>query len=78
MSTMNISLPEILKSFVDRQVSEGGYGSTSEYIRDLIRKDLDRETLRGLLMEGYESELGRVADDAYFDSLRNQISVPKK
>lgn len=36
MSTMNISLPETLKSFVDEQVSKRGYGTSSEYVRELI------------------------------------------
>ena len=35
MSTMNVSLPDELKSYVDEQVGDGGYGSTSEYVRDL-------------------------------------------
>lgn len=39
MSTMNISLPESLKAFVDDQVSQRGYGTSSEYLRELIRKD---------------------------------------
>jgi len=39
MSTMNISLPETLKAFVDEQVSRRGYGTSSEYVRELIRKD---------------------------------------
>ena len=38
MTTMNISLPETWKSFVDEQVSGRGYGTSSEYVRDLIRK----------------------------------------
>jgi hypothetical protein len=42
MSMMNISLPETLKDFVDQQVAEGGYGTSSEYVRELIRKDQDR------------------------------------
>ena len=42
MSTMNISLPDTLKSFVDDQVKSGGYGTSSEYVRELIRKDQDR------------------------------------
>jgi putative addiction module CopG family antidote len=46
MSTMNVSLPEELKSYVDEQVGGGGYGSTSEYVRDLIRRDKDRQQLR--------------------------------
>jgi antitoxin ParD1/3/4 len=39
MSTMNISLPETLKSFVDQQISDRVYGTSSEYVRELIRKD---------------------------------------
>ncbi len=39
---MNISLPDTLKSFVDEQVSQRGYGTSSEYVRELIRKDQDR------------------------------------
>ena len=46
---MNISLPDSLKTFVDEQVSQGGYGTSSEYVRELIRKDRDRLQLRGLL-----------------------------
>ena len=45
MSSMNISLPETLKSFVDDQVGQRGYGSGGEYVRDLIRKDQDRQQL---------------------------------
>jgi antitoxin ParD1/3/4 len=39
MSTMNISLPDALKAFVDAQVTQGGYGTSSEYVRELIRRD---------------------------------------
>jgi len=38
-TTMNISLPESLKAFVDERVKGRGYGSHSEYLRDLVRKD---------------------------------------
>lgn len=73
MSTMNISLPEELKSFVDQQVAGRGYTSSSEYVRELIRHDQDKEKLRALLMEGLESGPGRVADAAYFDELRASV-----
>ncbi len=49
---MNISLPESLKDFVDEQVATRGYGTSSEYVRELIRRDQDRMRLRGLLLEG--------------------------
>ena len=67
---MNISLPEAMKDFIDTQVATRGYGTSSEYVRDLIRREQDRERLRGLLMEGLASGSGRAADAAYFDELR--------
>lgn len=42
MPTMNISLPESLRDFVERQVGPGGFSSSSEYMRDLIRRDQAR------------------------------------
>lgn len=73
MSTMNISLPEPLKNFVDEQVKQRGYGTSSEYVRDLIRKDQERTRLRGLLLEGAASPPLGPADSKYFDGLRNRI-----
>jgi antitoxin ParD1/3/4 len=55
MSTMNISLPDSLKSFVDEQVTQRGYGTSSEYVRELIRRDQDRLQLRNLLLAGASS-----------------------
>ena len=58
MQTMNISLPDQLKEFVDNQVGSGRYSSVSEYVRDLIRDDEKRKTqekLEALLMEGIQS-----------------------
>jgi antitoxin ParD1/3/4 len=72
MSTMNISLPDSLKAEVDEQVSARGYGTSSEYVRDLIRRDLDRQQLRGLLLEGARSQQGETADESYFDHLRER------
>jgi antitoxin ParD1/3/4 len=73
MTTMNISLPDALKSFVDEQVIQRGYGTSSEYVRELIRKDQDRTRLRDLLLQGAESTHGNPVDAAYFDALRNRI-----
>ena len=73
MSTMNISLPESLKSFVDRQVATRGYGTSSEYVRELIRRDRDRQRLRGLLLDGADSPPAATADRAWFDRLRERI-----
>ena len=73
MSTMNISLPNTLKSFVDEQVSQGSYGTSSEYLRELIRKDKDRLHLRSLLVAGAASAPSAVADKAYFDGMRARV-----
>ncbi|ANF59687.1 type II toxin-antitoxin system ParD family antitoxin [Halotalea alkalilenta] len=73
MSTMNISLPDALKSFVDDQVSQRGYSTSSEYVRELIRKDQDRQHLRGLLLAGVESAPTVPVDGAYFESLRARV-----
>ena len=72
MGTMNISLPDPLKTFVDEQVKERGYGTSSEYVRDLIRRDQERTRLRGLLLEGAASAPIGAADDAYFSGLRKR------
>jgi len=73
MSTMNISLPDSLKSFVDEQVSQRGYGTSSEYVRELIRKDQDRLQLRTLLLAGAASAPAAAADASYFEGLRNRV-----
>jgi antitoxin ParD1/3/4 len=78
MSTMNISLPDTLKSFVDEQVSQRGYGTSSEYVRELIRKDQDRLQLRALLLAGAASAPARPADGTYFEGLRDQVRKATK
>jgi antitoxin ParD1/3/4 len=70
---MNISLPDTLKTFVDEQVSQRGYGTDSEYVRELIRQDRDRQWLRGLLLAGAVSEPGMPVDGGYFESLREHV-----
>jgi antitoxin ParD1/3/4 len=77
MSTMNISLPESLKAFVDEQVGQRGYGTSSEYLRELIRRDKDRVQLRGLLLAGATAEATAPADTSYFDALRTRVRQPR-
>ena len=73
MSTMNISLPDSLKAFVDEQVGQRGYGTSSEYVRELIRRDQDRLRLRNLLLAGAESAPAAPVNEAYFDGLRERV-----
>jgi antitoxin ParD1/3/4 len=71
--TMNISLSETLRAFVDEQVSQRSYSTSSEYVRELIRKDQDRQQLRGLLLAGAASTPVAPVDGAYFDALRARV-----
>ena len=73
MATMNISLPDELKQFIDAQVSEHGYGSSSEYLRDLIRKQRDVERLRKLLLEGANSGPGEPVTPDTFRRMREEL-----
>ncbi len=59
MQSMNISLPEPMKEFVDGQIAKGRYSSASEYVRELIRADEKRKAedqLEALLLEGLQGE----------------------
>lgn len=73
MGTMNISLPGQLKAFVEEQVASRGYGSTSEYVRELVRKDQERQRLRGLLLDGAASAPTSPVGEEYFDHLRDRV-----
>lgn len=56
MATMNISLPDQMKTWVEECVNSGRYSNSSDYIRDLIRRDhLKLEQLRQSLVEGESS-----------------------
>jgi antitoxin ParD1/3/4 len=78
MSTMNISLPDTLKEFVDEQVTGRGYGTHSEYVRELIRQDQDRQRLRKLLLDGAVSAPTLPVDAAYFEGLRSRARGQRK
>jgi antitoxin ParD1/3/4 len=73
---MNISLPDPLKKFVDRQVKDRGYAGASDYVRELIRDDQRRaaaDQLRGLIAEGLASGEPLIADDAYWKRKRKKL-----
>jgi antitoxin ParD1/3/4 len=70
---MNLSLPPDMKRWVDEQVKAGGYGTASEYLRDLLRKARERQQRRridGLLVEAVESGAAIEMNDADWTSIR--------
>lgn len=73
MATMNVSLPDSLKRFVEAQVVERHYGTSSEFIRDLVRREEERTQLRALLVDGLGSGPGSEMDESYFEQLRDRI-----
>lgn len=77
MATMNISLPESLKDFIDEQVSQRGFGTSSEYVRELVRKDQDRLQLRELLLAGARSNPTEPVNATYFDGLRRKVKTAR-
>ncbi len=70
---MNISLPASLKIFVDTEVDRRGFGTASEYVRSLIRREQEREALRALLLAGAASPIDPVANDDFVAGLRDQV-----
>ena len=72
MTTMNISLPDSMKLFVDQQVSQRGYGTSSEYLRELIRKEQERNTLRDLIVAGTLSKPSQEINADYVSDLRRK------
>ncbi len=72
-STMNIALPEPLRAYVADRVQAGQYGNTSEYVRELIRKDQQEQRvlrLRALVEEGLSSGLPTADTDSDWDELK--------
>jgi antitoxin ParD1/3/4 len=68
MAQMNVSLPEALKSWAETRVAEGRYSSTSDYVRDLMRRDQDDAVrlaaLKAAIDEGLASPpTGKTMDD---------------
>lgn len=75
MATMNISLPDSLREYVEAQVCAGGYSTASEYFRELVRDDHKRkarERLEELLLEGLDSP-AREMTPADWDEIRREV-----
>lgn len=76
MTTLNISLPEAMRAFIEQKVAQGSYGSASEYIRQLVREDQHRtakERLELLLMEGLESGPAIEMTAEHWDELKRRV-----
>ena len=76
MTTLNISLPDSMRTFIDDQIAQGGYSTASEYIRDLIRqaqKQAAQEKLDSLLIEGLESGKSIEVTDRWWQEKQQRL-----
>lgn len=79
MATMNVSLPDPMKDWVEAQAQTGRYANASDYVRDLIRKDQERADkvarLQALITERIESGAAEPFDPAAFkDRMRTKYA----
>lgn len=73
---MNVSLPTDLREFVDEKLQRDRYSSASEYVRELIRQDLEREArerLDELLLEGLSSGPSKPVTKKDWEALRKEV-----
>ena len=72
---MSFALPENMRDYIDTRVRDGSYGNTSEYLRELIRRDQHEQAsqrLRDLIADGLASGEGREATDDVIAELRER------
>ncbi len=74
MATMNVSLPDPMKDWVETQTKGGRYSNASDYVRDLIRKDQDRSAKIAAMQKRVTEALeGGVAEDFDMDALQREF-----
>lgn len=79
MATMNISLPDAMKQWVEQQAHSGRYSNASDYVRDLIRRDQEKTAkianMQALVSEGIASGAGSRTMDELREAARNRASA---
>ena len=81
MQTMNISLPDPMKQYVEEQVNSGGYSSASEYVRELVRADQkrrDKDQLEQLLINSLNSGEPIEITPEMLDDVRRRLRTRAK
>ena len=77
MATMNVSLPDAMKDWVEGRAATGRYSNASDYVRDLIRRDQERAdkltALQQLILEGEESGASDLSAADILDRARGRL-----
>lgn len=80
MATMNVSLPASMKEWVEAQAETGRYANTSDYVRDLIRRDQERNdkiaAMQRFVDEGLKSGIGTRSRDELFAAAVQRAATP--
>jgi len=81
MATMNVSLPDSMKEWVEAQAQTGRYSNASDYVRDLIRRDQERVSklaeLQRLITEGLESGISDRSIGDVLEAARKQVEAAR-
>lgn len=81
MATMNVSLPDAMKDWVEAQTETGRYANVSDYVRDLIRKDQERNdkiaAMQRFVDDGLNSGIGNRAKDVLFAEAVKRAELPR-
>lgn len=81
MATMNVSLPASMKEWVEAQTETGRYANASDYVRDLIRRDQDRNdkiaAMQRFVDEGLKGGTGTRSSDALFSAAVKRAAAPR-
>ena len=81
MATMNVSLPDQMKEWVEAQVRDGKFGNSSDYVRDLVRRDQERTKkmveFERLVQEGRDSGISPLSLDEIFAEAKRRASQVK-
>ncbi|MEN5362539.1 MULTISPECIES: type II toxin-antitoxin system ParD family antitoxin [Brevundimonas] len=74
MATMNISLPDPMKAWVEEQAKSGRYANTSDVVRDLIRREQVKAdkiaNMQRLIDEAYASGISDQTPREVFEEIR--------
>ena len=76
MKSMNISLPDSMRAYIEEQVARGGYSTVSEYFRELVRQDQKQkaqERLEVLLLQGLDSGTATSMNAEDWENVRQSV-----
>jgi antitoxin ParD1/3/4 len=81
VATMNISLPDKMKTWVEEQAKSGRYSNASDYLRDLIRRDEERTLaiaeMQALIDEGLASGVSDKSPEDVFEEARRKFAAER-